>query len=523
MLHPKFHFALCKLRFWHDWHVRVTWSSVFVFVLGFLAVACAGRANNQSVIVSQAKLPEKTPMDDRVSPPGSAVNMNGVLKVAPGQLVNQSGAAIQLRGVSTNILTRNEKLYNKDTLRWLRDDWRIMAIRAAMSDVSSAEDFSKTQKKIDELVRAAIELGLYIIIEWRVVAQNDSLTTLDRAEEFFAPITQQFGMSPNIIYEISFEGADVAGAWRKDIKPYAQAIIPKIREQAPNNLIIVQGPPHEVLMNDVANASLNNFENILIGLRLTADHANPESLSNIQVAKDQGLGIFVTQISPTSNQGDVDASRLGAWLEALGKLKVSWIAWSLLTGNEPGSLLLDSAGLKGGWNENDLTAFGKLFREKIQKNPVPVTTTGSAVASSNGDDFMIAMMVPTMTPGGPKDTSPGGTPEIVTADDSPGGMSSTSVAMGTSTSSSTTPKPAKIGFDRVSPILQRACVNCHRSGGTPPDLSSYAGSKAAGESLVNVSTGPAPSMPPNGVVLTESEKSILQAWRSAGFAETTTN
>ena len=63
----------------------------------------------------------------------TVVQKHGQLRVQGNRIVDQSGAPVQLRGMSLYWSQWIPKYYTANTVRWLRDDWKITVIRAAMA------------------------------------------------------------------------------------------------------------------------------------------------------------------------------------------------------------------------------------------------------------------------------------------------------------------------------------------------------------------------------------------------------
>jgi endoglucanase len=61
------------------------------------------------------------------------VQKHGQLRVQGNRIVDASGAPVQLRGMSLYWSQWIPKYYTYNTVRWLRDDWKITVIRAAMA------------------------------------------------------------------------------------------------------------------------------------------------------------------------------------------------------------------------------------------------------------------------------------------------------------------------------------------------------------------------------------------------------
>src|SRR5262245_27828646 len=61
------------------------------------------------------------------------VEKHGQLRVEGNRIVDARGAPVQLRGMSLFWSQWVPKYYNANTLKWLRDDWKITVVRAAMA------------------------------------------------------------------------------------------------------------------------------------------------------------------------------------------------------------------------------------------------------------------------------------------------------------------------------------------------------------------------------------------------------
>src|SRR5512144_2122332 len=60
----------------------------------------------------------------------SVVEKHGQLRVQGNRIVDQSGAPVQLRGMSLFWSQWIPKYYTFNTVKWLRDDWKVTVVRA---------------------------------------------------------------------------------------------------------------------------------------------------------------------------------------------------------------------------------------------------------------------------------------------------------------------------------------------------------------------------------------------------------
>lgn len=93
---------------------------------------------------------------------------------------------------------------------------------------------ARTEKAIQD----AVDAGVYVLVDWHI--HNTPSNYTSEAVEFFTHIAKKYGHLPNIIYEICNE--PVAVSWSGGIKPYANTVISAIRQNDPDNIIIVGTP-----------------------------------------------------------------------------------------------------------------------------------------------------------------------------------------------------------------------------------------------------------------------------------------
>jgi len=305
----------------------------------------------------------------------TVVERFGNLRVEGTQLLAEDGRPVQLRGMSSHGLQWAGKYANEDVLRWLRDDWNIQVWRSALYLTEGGYITQRNLRFIvQDSVEAAIKLGLYVIIDWHVHLDRDPRVYQAHAIEFFREMSQRYGAYPNVIYEICNEpnGADVT--WRGAIKPYAEAVIPVIRENAPNSIIIVGTPTWS---QDVDKAALDplDFPNIMYSLHFYAGSHGKELKDKVTTAVNLGLPIFVTECGTTQNTGGggVFEKEFLNWLSFLKKHGISWVNWSVTNKGEDSGILIFNADRdgRGGWTDRELTPSGRFVR-RIIRNEIKV-------------------------------------------------------------------------------------------------------------------------------------------------------
>jgi len=294
----------------------------------------------------------------------SVVEEHGKLKVSGNKIIDKNGNAIQLRGMSLFWSQWIGKYYNRETVKWLKDDWKCTVVRAAMA-VDQGGYLSNPEQekaKVIAVVDAAIAEGLYVIIDWHDHHGEDHV---EEAKTFFSEMAQKYGSYPNVIFETYNEPLDVS--WENVLKPYHEAVISEIRKHAPDNLIICGTRNWSQNVDDVINNTIDD-ENVAYTLHYYAATHN-ESLRNIALsALNNNIALFVTEYGTTEASGDgsIDANESKRWWDFLDQHKISSCNWSIADKEELAAALIPNASSTGNWSEDKLTTSGKLVRQEIR-------------------------------------------------------------------------------------------------------------------------------------------------------------
>lgn len=295
------------------------------------------------------------------------VDKYGNLSVAGNQIVNYSGEEVALHGMSLFWSQIKGKYYNYDCVKWLRDDWKCTLVRAAMG-IEMADSIDgylvnkeKELNKVLTVIDAAIDLGLYVIVDWH---DHHAHKNLEEAKQFFKIIAEKYGDKPNIIYEIYNEPMQIS--WQNDVKPYSEEIIKTIRQIDRDNLIIV-GTTTWSQDVDIASDDPLNFENIVYSLHFYASSHKQELRNKTKAALDNGVALFVSEFGTTEYTGDgfIDTDEVEKWFSFMKENKISWCNWSIGDKNETSAALKPGAGALGGWSDLEISKSGKMVKQKI--------------------------------------------------------------------------------------------------------------------------------------------------------------
>ncbi len=271
------------------------------------------------------------------------VAYNGWLSVDGNKLINEKKETVQLKGLSSHGIQWYKDLYTRENLERLKKDWGINVFRVAMYSDADADGYAKNSALYDDVTRIVddvIDLGIYVIVDWHILKDNDPNTNKEQAKEFFTKISEKYADKPNVIYEICNEpNGDVK--WEEDIKPYAEELIGVIREKSPKSLVIVGTPDFDRDIRPVGRAPLD-LSNVMYALHFYAGSENKTLRDKIDEFRDENnLAIFVTECGITDYTGDGEAhdENFKTWVDYLNEKGISWVYWSFSNKDEGSAIL----------------------------------------------------------------------------------------------------------------------------------------------------------------------------------------
>lgn len=347
-----------------------------VTVNGSTAGTSAGNnsSNNNNNNTSTTKKPAATVPQAPSDPKGTTpVSQHGQLSVKNGQLVDKSGKGYQLRGMSTHGLTWFPEFVNESAFRTLRDDWNTNVVRLAMyvDEWGNGQCYmgnkSGSLELLEKGVDICIKLDMYVIIDWHVLNPGDPSKYTNEAKSFFETVSKRYAKYPNVIYEICNE-PNGGASWSGNIKPYAEKIIPVIRKNAPNSVIIVGTPTWSQEIDKPLSDPLN-YKNVMYAFHFyAATHAGLRS--NVENCVAQGLPVFVSEFGTcdASGGGANDFNETQKWLSYFDKQGISYCNWSICNKDETCSVLRPGTSANGNWSESNLTENGKWIRNWLKKH-----------------------------------------------------------------------------------------------------------------------------------------------------------
>lgn len=324
-----------------------------------------------------------------------SVSKNGKLQVLNGQLCNKDGTPIQLKGMSTHGIAWFGQFANKEAMKYLKNNWGISVFRIAMY-TDGGEGYvanpDSTMKKVTGIIDAAIELDMYVIIDWHILNDNDPNKYINESKTFFDTISKKYKDVPNLIYEICNEPNGSSVTWSSSIKPYANTIIPIIRNNSKDAIVIVGTGTWSQDVLDPASDPLP-YNNIMYALHFYSGTHTGWLRDRADAALKKGIAIFVTEwgTSDASGNGGTYLEEAQKWIDFMDSRGLSWCNWSLCDKNESSAALMPGANTNGNWTDDQLSPSGKFVKAAIGykpqgQNQTPQTQTPQTQAPQSGNN-----------------------------------------------------------------------------------------------------------------------------------------
>ncbi len=291
------------------------------------------------------------------------VKIHGQLHVDNTQLKDSHGNDVVLRGMSFGWHNWWPRFYNAGAVKTLYQDWGASIVRAAMGVEPEGAYLDKPEfakQKIEAVVNAAIEEGIYVIIDWHChhIRLNESIA-------FFKEMATKYGKYPNILYEIYNEPE--YDSWAL-VKAYSVAVISAIRAIDKNNIILVGSPHWDQDVDIAADSPISGYNNLMYTLHYYAGTHKQDLRNKAEYALKRGLPVFISESAgmEASGDGPIAKESWQQWIDWSEKNKISWITWSVSDKDESCSVLNADAA-SDGWKAGNLKESGIMIRNYLRK------------------------------------------------------------------------------------------------------------------------------------------------------------
>ena len=303
---------------------------------------------------------------------GTPLDNHGALSIKGTDIVDKNGDKYQLKGVSTHGIAWFPDYVNKEAFQTFRDEWGANLIRIAMYTGESGGycqdgDKEKLKKLVSDGVDYATELGMYVIIDWHILSDNNPQTNKDEAIPFFDEMSAKYADYDNVLYEICNEPN--GGTEWGDIKSYAEEVIPVIRANDKDAIIIVGTPTWSQDVEIAADDPITGQENIAYTVHFYAATHKDNIRDKVRAAHDAGLCVFISEFSicDASGNGAIDYDSADDWFDLIDEYNLSYAGWNISNKDESSALIDSGCDKTSGWTDDDLSETGIWLKNKVSE------------------------------------------------------------------------------------------------------------------------------------------------------------
>ena len=307
---------------------------------------------------------KQVPVPDNANPYGK----HGALATRGSHVVDARGQVFQMRGVSTHGIAWFPQFVNENAFAtwkgWGANTVRLACYTAEYGGWCTGGNRDELLAVIDRGVQAATCHGMYVIIDWHVLQDRDPLVYVDEAKEFFQTVSARYAGYGNVVYEICNEPN--GGTNWDQVYSYAEQVIPVIRANAPNALIIC-GTPTWSQDVDVAAQRPLPYANVAYSLHFYAGTHKDDLRNKARAAIAAGLPLLVSEfgISDASGNGALDEVSGNQWVSFLDSEGIGFVCWSLSNKAESSALLASSTSTTGNWTDAELSQEGRWYKNVL--------------------------------------------------------------------------------------------------------------------------------------------------------------
>ncbi|EDM25033.1 cellulose-binding, family II, bacterial type [Lentisphaera araneosa HTCC2155] len=308
----------------------------------------------------------------------SAFQQHGKLKLIGTQLCDQNNKPVQLKGMSTHGLQWHGwgTFLNEKNMDVLAHQWQADILRIAMyyDEGGYKSNPKKFTTMVDTLVEESHKRGLYSIVDWHILKPGDPWKRIEEAKIFFDYMSKKHAQKGSVLYEICNEPNGKNIDWPR-IKSYAEEIIPIIRKNDPDGIILIGTPDWASLglsgdkvAHDIITKPLDKqtAHNVMFSFHFYAASHGKTYRDGFK----QFLGkapLFITEwgSQEASGEGKNDWHSVKEWHKILDQHKISWCNWNYSPGHRSSAVWKQGTTAKGPFNDQQLKESGRKVKQLI--------------------------------------------------------------------------------------------------------------------------------------------------------------
>ena len=249
--------------------------------------------------------------------------------------------------------------------------------------MNSAPLEEKLKALVTDGVEYAKQADMYVIVDWHILHDSNPLTHKAEALQFFKEMTEKLKGEKHVLYEICNEPN--SGCSWEDIKTYANEVIPVIRENAPEAVILVGTPTWSQEIEKPQNDSITGYDNIMYTLHFYAATHKEDLRSKMVNAVEAGTPVFVSEygLCDASGNGGNDLGQAQSWIDTMDQHGISYAVWSFCNKEETSALIASSCRKTSDFTREDLSESGKWIMDMLHTVKTEDGSTQTVVDSKD--------------------------------------------------------------------------------------------------------------------------------------------
>ncbi len=279
----------------------------------------------------------------------------GRLKVDGTHIVSESGQQIQIKGWSSFGWQNNwGDCHSEGAIQQMKL-WGANIYRGAMyvEEGGYNNDRNGFKQITKNLIDLTAKYGMYYLCDWHILTPGDPLNgSYSDYNNYFEEITSYVKQKGyvHVLYEICNEPNGVS--WDR-IKEYANKVIPTIRKNEPNAIIVVGTPEWDQRIDQAKNSPLSGYSNIMYSFHYYAcSHAQllsyyTQSVNVIPVfISEWGVANFDGGQSQKRNIDDNCKNGAKMLMDQAFANKTPWCCWSFGEKEEQASAVMSCGNMQ---------------------------------------------------------------------------------------------------------------------------------------------------------------------------------
>lgn len=269
------------------------------------------------------------------------VGYYGQMQVKDGMIVGaKTNKPMQVYGMSFFWSNWSKKYYTADYVDLMVDEFNCEIVRCAYGIGNNGVPCNKKcVPLIENVIEQSIKRGIYVILDWHSHGAHENPA---EAIKFFSEMARKYGSYDNVIFELYNE--PLKANW-KQIKAYAELVIPEIRKYS-DNLIIVGTPRWSQHVHTAAKFPIDD-PNVAYALHFYAGTHKKRLRDRADVAMKQGIALFVSEWGSVNADGNGAISKISTskWLKWMDEHLLSGCTWAISDKKEGSSIFTSGSNI----------------------------------------------------------------------------------------------------------------------------------------------------------------------------------